>query len=82
MSIDLVMQSINNLRKSMGRWIEINGEEICTCKQCRWCTDAVIEAAERIVERRLSIPEALISYRWYEQEGVYKYNEWKEKGLA
>lgn len=55
---------------------------ICLCKKCGWCRDALIEGAERIVEGKLSIIEALTSPKWYEREAVEKYNEWKNGGLA
>jgi len=59
-----------------------DAQYICNCKICGWCRDALIEAAEMIVERRLSIVEALTSPKWYQREALAKYNEWKEKGLV
>lgn len=52
----------------------------CECRECAWCRDALIEAAEMIGSGRLSIPYALVSPLWYQREAVAKYNEWKEKG--
>lgn len=56
-------------------------EYLCDCLRCAWCRDGAIEAAERIINKSLSLAEALTSYRSYERQGVEIYKKWEAEGL-
>jgi hypothetical protein len=47
-----------------------NDQWECSCKNCGYCKDALIEGAERIAEGSLQIVDALISPKWYEREAA------------
>ena len=42
----------------------------CSCRQCSWCRDAKVEAAERLWSGTLDTAEALTSASWYEREAA------------